>query len=45
MVGWNEEWKGGDMSSIGGGYKVNLLKKELEKYKDDHDTIVMYVDR
>ena len=28
-----EEWKGGDMSGPGGGYKINLLKEELANHK------------
>lgn len=29
------DWKGGDVVNfVGGGYKVNIFKKELEKYKD-----------
>jgi procollagen-lysine,2-oxoglutarate 5-dioxygenase len=40
----NEEWKGGDMNHPGGGFKVNLLKKAMEQYKDEDDTIVMFTD-
>jgi len=30
-----EEWKGGDIKNKpGGGYKINLLKEELETHKD-----------
>ena len=29
----------------GGGQKVNLLKKELEKYKADDNLIIMFTDR
>lgn len=32
------------MNHPGGGYKVNLLKKAMEKYKDEDDTIVMFTD-
>ena len=41
-----KEWKGGDMTHFaGGGHKVNLLKKEVEKYKADDDLIIMFTDR
>ena len=39
-----EEWKGGDMNHPGGGYKINLLKEELAKHKDNKDLIVMFTD-
>lgn len=39
-----EEWKGGDMSQPGGGYKINLLKEELAYYKDDKNLIIMFTD-
>lgn len=46
MYGLGEEWKGGDIkNSIGGGQKVNILKKELEKFKDDKETILIFTDR
>lgn len=38
-----EEWKGGDMSKPGGGYKVNLLKKAVEPHKDS-DQIILFTD-
>ena len=43
-LGMNEEWKGGDMSGAGGGYKINLLKEAMIPYKDDVNTIVMFSD-
>ena len=42
----NEEWRGGDMErDPGGGQKVNIIKKGIEKYKDDEDLIVVFTDR
>ena len=42
----NQEWKGGDVMNFpGGGYKLNLLKVALQKYKDEEDTIIMFSDR
>lgn len=29
----------------GGGFKINLLRKGLEKYKDEKDLILMFTDR
>ena len=42
----NEVWKGGNVrTSTGGGFKVNLLKRNLERYKDDKDLILFFTDR
>ena len=41
-----QTWNGGNMkTSAGGGQKVNILTKELEKYKADTETILMFTDR
>ena len=46
VVGMHEEWKGGDLRvSTGGGFKVNLLKKALKKYKDDKNLVLFFTDR
>ena len=29
----------------GGGHKINILRKALQKYKDDQNLIVMFTDR
>jgi len=43
VLGAKENWTGGDIkNSPGGGMKINLLKKELSKHKDDD--VVMFVD-
>merc|ERR1719471_438094 len=42
--GMGQEWQGGDMNYPGGGWKVNLLKREMEKRKDDHENLVMFTD-
>lgn len=41
-LGTNVEWKGTDMSGIGGGHKVNLLRNHL-KTLPDHD-VVLFTD-
>ena len=42
----NMMWKGGDVRiSTGGGFKVNLLKKGLEQFKDDKNLIIFFTDR
>ncbi len=40
------EWLGGEdiANKPGGGFKVNLLKKDMEEYKDRDDLIVMFTD-
>uniref|UniRef100_T1IVE2 Fe2OG dioxygenase domain-containing protein n=1 Tax=Strigamia maritima TaxID=126957 RepID=T1IVE2_STRMM len=45
VLGLNTPWQGGDIvNSAGGGHKVNLLKEEVEKFKNDKDKIIMFVD-
>ncbi|EDV97127.1 GH16659, partial [Drosophila grimshawi] len=43
-LGMGEEWKGGDMKSAGGGFKINLLRKAIEPLKDAEDTIILFTD-
>lgn len=41
-----EEWKGGDVDLFpGGGQKVNILIRELEKYKNDAKKVILFTDR
>lgn len=43
ILGGKETWTGGDMKrGPGGGLKINLLKKELYKHKDDD--VILFVD-
>jgi len=44
VLGMGEEWKGGDMSKPGGGFKINLLKEELANHRDDKNLIVVFTD-
>ena len=48
VVGMGEEWLGGDMDHPGGGFKINLLKKEvgnlLKNSEDPDNLIVMFTD-
>lgn len=45
-LGLGQEWRGGDVArTVGGGQKVRWLKKEMEKYADQEDMIIMFVDR
>ena len=41
-----EDWKGGDdmANKPGGGFKVNLLKADLEQYKNRDDLILLFTD-
>lgn len=44
-LGLGEEWRGGDVArTVGGGQKVRWLKKEMEKYADQEDMVIMFVD-
>ena len=41
-----QDWKGGDVVRYpGGGHKINLLKPVVEQWKDEKNTVVMFVDR
>ena len=41
-----QDWKGGDVIRYpGGGHKVNLLKPVVEQWKEEKNTVVMFVDR
>lgn len=44
-LGLGEEWKGGDMTSAGGGFKINLLREAIKPLKDAQDTIILFTDR
>ncbi|GMT16808.1 hypothetical protein PFISCL1PPCAC_8105 [Pristionchus fissidentatus] len=45
VFGLDDEWKGGDTRiEQGGGQKIRILRKELEKYKDKKDTIILFTD-
>ncbi|XP_043198093.1 procollagen-lysine,2-oxoglutarate 5-dioxygenase 1-like isoform X1 [Amphibalanus amphitrite] len=45
VLGMGEEWRGGDVKRFaGGGHKINILKAELAKYKDDKNKIIMFTD-
>lgn len=39
-----EKWLGGNMNFPGGGYKIRLLRKEIEPLKDKNDLII-FTDR
>jgi len=46
VLGLGEKWEGGDVRNrAGGGQKINLLKKELLRHKDDANKIIMFTDR
>ncbi|MPC83153.1 Procollagen-lysine,2-oxoglutarate 5-dioxygenase 3 [Portunus trituberculatus] len=46
VLGLGVTWEGGNMeNNMGGGHKINLLKSELYKYKDDENKIIMFTDR
>lgn len=40
------EWRGGDVARYpGGGFKVNLIRPVLEKWRHREDLVIMFVDR
>ncbi|XP_066581047.1 procollagen-lysine,2-oxoglutarate 5-dioxygenase [Prorops nasuta] len=44
VLGMGQPWKGGDMRTLGGGYKINLLVDALKKYRDNKEKIVLFTD-
>ncbi|KAL4631429.1 procollagen-lysine,2-oxoglutarate 5-dioxygenase 3-like [Arapaima gigas] len=45
VLGLGEEWKGGDVArTVGGGQKVRWLKKEIQKYSEQQDLVILFVD-
>ncbi|XP_015118754.1 procollagen-lysine,2-oxoglutarate 5-dioxygenase 1 [Diachasma alloeum] len=44
VLGFGQPWKGGNMKSIGGAYKINLLKKALKEFKNDTERIILVTD-
>ncbi|KAG1656869.1 Procollagen-lysine,2-oxoglutarate 5-dioxygenase 3 [Nymphon striatum] len=45
VLGMGEKWNGGDVKrSVGGGHKVNLLRKGIAKYAKSEDLIIMFID-
>ncbi|EJW87992.1 procollagen-lysine [Wuchereria bancrofti] len=45
VFGMGEQWRGGDIRvDEGGGQKIRILRKSLEKYKDRNDLIILFVD-
>jgi hypothetical protein len=46
VLGLGELWRGGNVLKYpGGGYKINLLRKALEDYRNDEKKIVLFTDR
>ncbi|XP_017472673.1 PREDICTED: procollagen-lysine,2-oxoglutarate 5-dioxygenase 1 [Rhagoletis zephyria] len=43
-LGMDEEWKGGDMNGLGGGYKIRLLREAVKPFKDEKDAIILFTD-
>lgn len=45
MLGFGEKWKGGQIQKQpGGGWKINLLKNELNNLKENENPIVLFTD-
>uniref|UniRef100_A0A0C9QUP7 PLOD1 protein n=1 Tax=Fopius arisanus TaxID=64838 RepID=A0A0C9QUP7_9HYME len=44
VLGVGQPWKGGNMKSVGGAYKINLLKRALKEFKDDTQRIILMTD-
>lgn len=43
-LGMGDDWRGGDMQSPGGGYKLNLLKTALAGSESDDELLVLFTD-
>lgn len=45
VFGIGEEWRGGNIKeTVGGGQKINLMKRGIEKYKEEEDLIIVFTD-
>lgn len=44
-LGLGEDWHGEKAASAGGGLKVRLLKKALEKHADKENLVILFTDR
>lgn len=44
-LGLGEDWSGEKGSLAGGGLKVRLLKKALEKHADKENLVILFTDR
>ncbi|KAL6433068.1 hypothetical protein ACFW04_006388 [Cataglyphis niger] len=45
ILGLGQPWRGGNVTYYaGGGYKINLLKKALEDYRNDEKKIILFTD-
>jgi hypothetical protein len=44
-LGLGEDWNVEKGMSAGGGQKVRLLKKALEKHADKKDLVILFIDR
>lgn len=45
VTGLGIDWEGGDVAKYaGGGHKVNILKEKLSEWKDEANTVIMFVD-
>ncbi|VVC41556.1 Hypothetical protein CINCED_3A018714 [Cinara cedri] len=44
VLGLDKPWQGGNMKSVGGGYKLNLYLEALEPYKKHVDLVVLLTD-
>ncbi|GFO21945.1 procollagen-lysine,2-oxoglutarate 5-dioxygenase [Plakobranchus ocellatus] len=44
VFGLGVEWRGGNMESVGGGHKINILKENLRPYRNKKNLILMFVD-
>ncbi|XP_058057843.1 procollagen-lysine,2-oxoglutarate 5-dioxygenase [Anopheles bellator] len=43
-LGLGKPWRGGNMKSVGGGYKINLLREALKPFRDDEDRLILFTD-
>ncbi|XP_050525944.1 procollagen-lysine,2-oxoglutarate 5-dioxygenase isoform X2 [Daktulosphaira vitifoliae] len=44
ILGLDKPWLGGNMKSVGGGYKLNLFLEALKPYKDDNNLAILLTD-
>jgi hypothetical protein len=45
VLGMGQPWKGGNMKSVGGGFKLLKFKETLQPYAQNKDMVVLLTDR
>ncbi|KAH7693031.1 hypothetical protein AAVH_39939, partial [Aphelenchoides avenae] len=44
VFGLGQKWNGGDMTSVGGGQKIRILRENLKSFRDREDVVILFTD-